>query len=98
MDNLLLDCLFLLDKDLPFWNVVIIIVLEDLHQALEFGRMIPVSAPNDNHHRLLEDTEPMCCIEDPCRNFLHLKIAPGVIRLIDNADEDLNPSESNLGT
>ena len=85
MNNLLLDCLFLLDKDLPFWNVVFNLDLENLHQVLEFGRIFPVSTPNDNHHRLLEDSEPLGGIEDPCCCFTQVNAMPG-IALLDNAE------------
>ena len=61
--------------------------LENLHQVLEFRRIFPISTPNDNHHRLLEDIEPMSCIEDPCCGFTQMDITPGPV-LHDDADDD----------
>ena len=60
--------------------------LEDLHQALEFGCIFPILTPTENHHRLLEDTEPMSGIKDPCCYFFQMEIMPGVV-LLDNADD-----------
>ena len=84
----LIKFLFLFDEDLPLWNVVTKIDLENLHQVLEFGRIFPISTPNDNHHWLLENTKPMSCIDDPCRCITQMDEMPGPI-LMDNADDRL---------
>ena len=83
MFELLVDGLFLFDEDLPIWNAIVKVDLENLREVLEFGRIFPISTPNDNHHRLLEDIEPMGCIEDPCCCFPQMDIMPGPI-LLDN--------------